>query len=140
MSLAEESLDVHIGITGKNVQLGNFYTGEWVSKWVVRKGVIEGTVSIRAHFFESGNVQFNQKKNISKEFQFEEDMAQNAKNIIKIIEQTEGDIQQGLNDLYDEMPAKFFKHLRRIAPLTKSKMAWNINAIKMNRNLTGLNK
>ena len=39
------------------------------------------------------------------------------------------------------MPNGFFKHLRRITPLTKTKMAWNINAIKMNRNLTtGLNK
>jgi hypothetical protein len=67
-------------------------------------------------------------------------MALNAKNIIKIIEEAEGDIQKNLGDLYDEMPTGFFKHLRRITPLTKTKMAWNINAIKMNRNLTGLSK
>ena len=101
MNLTEESLDVHIGITGKNVQLGNFYTGEWTSKWIVRKGQIEGTVLIKAHFFESGNVQFNQKKNITKEFQFQEDMAANAKNIIKIIENAEGDVQKNLSDLYE---------------------------------------
>lgn len=38
MSLSEEALDVHVAITSKNIQLGNFVTGEWVSKWVVRKG------------------------------------------------------------------------------------------------------
>ncbi len=30
----------------------------------------------------------------------------------------------------------FFKHLRRIAPITKTKMVWNVNALKMNKNLT----
>ena len=75
MDQSEESLDTYIGITGKNVQLGNFYTGEWVSKWKVSKGSIEGVISIKAHFFESGNVQFQQKKNFNLEFQFQEDMS-----------------------------------------------------------------
>lgn len=46
-------------------------------------------------------MQFNQKKNIVKEFQFQEDMALNAKNIIKIIENAEGDVQKNLSDLYE---------------------------------------
>ena len=140
MNLTEESLDVYLAITSKNVQLSNFVTGEWVSKWMVNKGSIQGEVSIKAHFFESGNVQFNQKKIIKKDFNFTEDMLENAKNIIKIIEHSEGEIQSNLNDLYEEMPAGFFKHLRRVVPFTKTKMAWNINAIKMNRNLLGMKK
>jgi hypothetical protein len=71
MDLSEESLDIYIGITGKNVQLANFYTGEWVSKWRINKGSIEGNITIKAHFFESGNVQFHQKKNVSSTFQFQ---------------------------------------------------------------------
>lgn len=67
-------------------------------------------------------------------------MIENAKNIIKTIERLEGDIQAGLTTLYEEMPAGFFKNLRRVTPLTKTKMVWNLNAIKMNRNLLGLNK
>lgn len=85
-------------------------------------------------------MQFNQRKNIKKEFTFTEDMAENAKNIIKVIENAEGEVQSNLNDLYEEMPTGFFKHLRRVVPFTKTKMAWNINAIKMNRNLLGINK
>jgi len=38
------------------------------------------------------------------------------------------------------MPTGFFKKLRKIVPLTKTKMVWNINAVKMNRNLLGVNK
>jgi hypothetical protein len=29
----------------------------------------------------------------------------------------------------------FFKNLRRIAPITKTKMVWNVNSLKMNKNL-----
>ena len=64
-----------MGITSKNIQLSNFVTGEWVSKWLVRKGEIEGHISVRAHFFESGNVQFNQRRTVKKEFAFTEDMS-----------------------------------------------------------------
>ena len=70
MDLSEEALEIYIGITSKNVQLANFYTGEWVSKWKVMKGSIEGSITIKSHFFESGNVQFNQKKTVRSDFQF----------------------------------------------------------------------
>ncbi len=40
---------------------------------------------MKAHFFEGGNVQFNQKKQLNQEFQFTVDMKENAKNIIKVI-------------------------------------------------------
>ena len=40
-----------MAITSKNVQLSNFVTGEWTSKWVVRKGEIRGVVQIKAHFY-----------------------------------------------------------------------------------------
>ena len=65
MQINEDSLNVHIGITCKNVQLPNYYTGEWLSKWIVTKNAIEGNVQIKAHFFENGNVQFNQKLKVS---------------------------------------------------------------------------
>lgn len=67
-------------------------------------------------------------------------MGENAKNIIKIIERLEGEVQTALSQLYEEMPSGFFKNLRRVTPVTKTKMVWNINSIKMNRNLLGINK
>ena len=66
MEVTEEaSLNVHIAFTSKNVQLGNFFTGEWSSVWLVNKEKIEGKVTIRSHIFESGNVQMNQDKSFS---------------------------------------------------------------------------
>lgn len=75
MEVTEEgSLNVHIAFTSKNVQLGNYSTGEWTSVWLVNKDKIEGKVSIRSHIFESGNVQMNQEKSFSENFEFTADM------------------------------------------------------------------
>lgn len=76
---------MHIGLTSKNISIGKFYTGEWISKWRVNKDEIEGVVTIKAHFFEAGNVQFNQKRQLKQSFQFTADMHENAKIITKTI-------------------------------------------------------
>lgn len=63
-----------VGLTSKNVSIGKFYTGEWFSKWKINKDEIVGEVNIKAHFFEGGNVQFNQKRQLKQKFQFSADM------------------------------------------------------------------
>ena len=80
-------------------------------------------------------MQFNQKRQLKQEFQFTADMRENSKKIIKIIEKFEAEVQESLNVTYEEMPEKFFKKLRKITPYTKTKMSWNLNAIKMNHHL-----
>ena len=91
MEIGEEGLVIHLGLTSKHVtNLANFYTGEWISKWKITKDQIEGVVQIKAHFFEAGNVQFNQKKQLKQEFQFSADMKENAKKIIEVVEKFEG--------------------------------------------------
>lgn len=42
-----------------------------------------------------------------------------------------------MTEVYEEMPNEFFKHLRRVATIHKTKMNWNINAYQMNRNIIG---
>lgn len=77
---------MHIGLTSKNISIAKFYTGEWISKWRINKDEVEGVVTIKAHFFEAGNVQFNQKRQLKQKFQFSADMQESAKIIAKIIE------------------------------------------------------
>jgi len=62
-------------------------------------------------------------------------MNENGTKIVQIIEAFEQGIQNGLEDVYEHMQGGFFKHLRRITPYTKTKMNWNVNALKMNKNL-----
>jgi hypothetical protein len=92
-------------------------------------------VAIRAHNFEAGNIQMNLNKDFSQEFAFNADMDENANKIMKIIEQSECQVQKNLHETYEDMSSGFFKHLRRIAPVTKTKMIWNVNALKMNKTL-----
>jgi hypothetical protein len=77
----------------------------------------------------------NQEKTISQDFVFSANMEENANKIIKAIETSECQIQKSLGQIYEEMPNGFFKHLRRIVPVTKTTMIWNVNALKMNKNL-----
>jgi hypothetical protein len=51
MDQGEDVLVVYLGLTAKNVQLGNYYSGEWTSKWKITTGSIEGTVFVKAHYF-----------------------------------------------------------------------------------------
>jgi len=37
-----DGLNVYVGLTSKNVSIGKFYTGEWISKWRINKDEIEG--------------------------------------------------------------------------------------------------
>lgn len=53
--------------------------------WLVNKSKIEGKISIRSHIFESGNVQMNQDKTISEDFEFTADMEENSNKIVKVI-------------------------------------------------------
>ena len=76
---------MHLGLTGKNINLTNCYTGEWLSQWTITKESIKGEASIRAHYFEAGNVQLHEKKGLEQGFQFSEDLNESAKKMVKTI-------------------------------------------------------
>jgi capping protein alpha len=98
-------------------------------------GQLKGSIQIHAHFFESGNVQLHQSKNFDFTVGRERSKA-TVDTIVKLIEKAECDLQSKINDLYEnEMPNRFFKALRRIQPVTRVKMVWNIGIVDMKRNL-----
>ena len=49
-------------VSGERCSLRNFWSGSWVSRWEVAGGRIKGSVTVRAHYFEDGNVQLQTKK------------------------------------------------------------------------------
>ena len=59
---------IHITISGKNLKIRNFQSGEWNSNWVIADGKIEGKVKATAHYFEEGNVQLTFSKDFTTEF------------------------------------------------------------------------
>lgn len=51
-----------IEISCQNYKLDAFWSGEWLTTFVVKNGVMSGDLKIRCHYFEMGNMQFNLDK------------------------------------------------------------------------------
>ena len=58
----EDASSVSIDISAQNSKLDNFWSGEWLSSWQVSGGVLSGSLKIRCHYFEMGNLAFNLDK------------------------------------------------------------------------------
>jgi len=59
-----EDSQLQIEISCINVNLPNFWGGEWQSKWIVNTTdqTLSGNLRLNNHYFESGNIQFNLEK------------------------------------------------------------------------------
>jgi capping protein (actin filament) muscle Z-line, alpha len=47
------------------------------------------------------------------------------------MKESEKSLQAGLQDMYLHMNEETFRAMRRLMPVTRSKMEWNINAVRM---------
>eukprot|EP00494_Astrolonche_serrata_P028698 UN28965 len=61
VSIFSDDSALNAVISAKNVNLGNFWCGNWISvhKIDLEGNKIKGKVTIQVHYFESGNVQLN---------------------------------------------------------------------------------
>lgn len=52
---------IQIAIAADAVQLRDFWSGQWSSEWAYDQaaGTLTGSVTIRTHYFEGGNVQMH---------------------------------------------------------------------------------
>ena len=50
-----------------------------------------------------------------------------------MLQASEGDLQTALEDMYANMNEETFRAMRRIMPVKRTKMEWNVNAVRMNR-------
>lgn len=120
-------------ISGERLNLRNYYSGNWISVWTANKeeGIIDGSMKIRAHYFEDGNVQLQ----TNKKFESVPLPTPDDAGIVEVIQQSETELQSALEAMYLNMSDETFKAMRRIMPITRTKMKWNINEIALNRNL-----
>lgn len=123
-----------VAIRGDKVNLRNFYAGGWASTWTAAVDgagyAVSGAVRVRAHYFEDGNVQLQSAKTV------EAAKCADVAAIAALVEETEGALQRGLEDMYENMSAETFKAMRRVMPISRQKMKWNINEIALKRGLS----
>lgn len=131
--------EIHVIISSESVQLRNFWSGRWRAQYTIvpsgSSAKLSGSVKIRCHYFEDGNLQLHQDKNFPTTAVSYSDPASFASNTVQLITKLETDLQAGLEAMYGTMNDETFKEMRRVLPLSKEKFKWNAAAHKMVRNL-----
>jgi len=126
-------------LTGEKANLKNFWAGKWNSVWTITVGLgeaeVAGEIKILAHYFEDGNMQLNTSKPVaSKKITVTAGSdADLAKAIVAHIAEAENAVQVGLENMYANMGEQTLRAMRRVMPVTRNKMEWNVFSVRMVR-------
>lgn len=125
----------HLLISAHNYNFKNFWSGEWLSIWELKKSgsnyELSGGVKISTYYYEEGNVQFK----LSNDFQTKINASDSdtiSLETIKFIANSENRIQEDLEKVYDDLSDNYLKPLRRRIPFTGQRMNWNIHQVSFN--------
>jgi len=128
-----------IVISGQHLNLRNFYCGGWSSKWEVvfnqNSAQCSGVIQIHAHYFEEGNVQLQTSKNIDSQTFRVSDSSSLAHDVLEMIQNSENELQRGLEEMYISMKDETLKSMRRVMTVTKTKFNWNISEHRLARHM-----
>lgn len=112
-------------IIGQKQNQNNFYTGAWRSEYKVNGDQITGVVALDIHYFEEGNVRL---KYTDDEISGTLGKSGDASGIVNFINKLENAIELKIIEQFQSLNQQSFKNLRRVLPVTRSKINWG-NAI-----------
>lgn len=111
--------ETHIIIIGQRANLSNFYSGRWYSHYILRGTTLSQSVEIDIHYYEEGNVRLNFKNDDSTKLD-----GHGASGIVNAIDKYETEVTRQIVENFNELNHKQFKSLRRLLPVTRSKVNW----------------
>ena len=103
-----------IVIIGQRNNLENYYSGQWKSHYLINGSKVVGEIAITIHYFEEGNVRMT----------FNEKVEGSGSDVVLVIEKIENDVTLKVVDKFTDLNQKLFKNLRRLLPVTRSKINW----------------
>lgn len=128
---------IFLVISGEKANLKSFWSGKFQSQWTVTldgtTARLSGESKIHVHYFEDGNLQMQTTKSFPGEILNWKSETELADAVFTRIQAFENALQNGLDDMYTNMNNETFKSMRRIMPISKTKMDWNLNAVRMVR-------
>ena len=111
--------ETHIILVGQRLNLSNFYSGRWYSHYVIHDDTLSELVEIDIHYYEEGNVRLNFKDEKQVKLTLID-----ASAIVNAIDKFEDDKTKQIVENFNELNHKQFKSLRRLLPVTRSKVNW----------------
>lgn len=108
-------------IYGQKSNPENFYSGTWSSNYYLKNGNLTGEIKLDIHYYEDGNVRLDFSEKI-------DEILSNEADLVKTIEKIEHKITILIIESFNDLNQRTFKNLRRLLPITRSKINWG-NAI-----------
>lgn len=133
--LVSKDNQLTIVCSAQRINLRNYWSGQWTSKWIIdnlqtsNELVLKGTIKLAVHYFENGNLQLHSQKDLSiplksAHYFNPEELGQLIKTTILNAENV---IQSNLEKMYLNMKMETLKEMRRVMPITQTKMDWSIH-------------
>jgi capping protein alpha len=135
VAVYEKGSDLVIAISGYKSNLRNYWSGKWRSEWHVdpKTKTASGKIRIVVHFFEDGNVQLDQSKDVAKTAVTSKgsDEKAFAEGVREFVAAQESAVQDTLEEMYQNMSQETFKDMRRVLPIARTKMDWTGAQMKL---------
>ncbi|OQR88924.1 F-actin-capping protein subunit alpha [Thraustotheca clavata] len=130
--------EIAIVISTERINLRNYWSGRWTSQWKLQlegqAATLSGSIDLHVHYYEDGNVQLQSRKDVEQTITYH-DPSSLASAVAQAIIDEEHVIHSNLEDMYINMSEETFKEMRRVMPVTQTKMDWSIHAHRTAKDL-----